>query len=82
MVSVNCASVTDGREMANSDWVHIASDSNSVPDGGIFREENTSDESSIWGNPSVLMLWDLVVEWQDLAMSRKVSLIGNIVLKS
>lgn len=82
MVSVDSRAVTNGGEMANSDWVHVSSDSNSVPNGGIFRQENTSDESSIWCNPSVLKLWDLVIEWQDFAMSWKISLIGNVILES
>jgi hypothetical protein len=68
--------------MANSDWVHVSSDSNSVPNGGIFRQVNTSDESSIWCNPGVLKLWDLVVDRKNFAMSWEISLIGNVMLES
>ena len=68
--------------MTDSNWIQLASECGSVPDGNILRKEHVSDKTSVWCNPCISDAWDLVVERKDLSVPWKILLISNIIAKS
>ena len=79
MECVDRAAVSYAREVADSDWVHISSESSPVPDSSILTQKHITYKSGIWSNPSVFDLWNHIVNGHNLSVPTKVSSPGNVV---
>ena len=79
MVRVNRGAVSNAGEVANSDWVQLGADRHVVPDRRPLAHNNLANDRSVRGNPSILNLWDGVVDRHLLAVARRLSPVGDII---
>ena len=77
--SVDVSAVTNGSEVTDANGVQFSTDGHIVPDSSPFADDDLAQKSGIWGDPSIINLWDGVVKRHALAMTGWFLEIGDIL---